>query len=121
MNRFLYPDQRLHRKWSANILDSLDRLNIPHVLMPQSHQPLQVEVTQCFDEASEDGNLLLDFLTHAVKFRETAPEDLKRRVLECYGSSDISEKKEGTVFVSDNSDTFIINKQAEKHGIPHAE
>ena len=39
-------------------------------------QEYSIDVTDVFDEKSTEGNLLLDFLTHTVKFRETADKQL---------------------------------------------
>ncbi|XP_077983204.1 histamine N-methyltransferase-like [Glandiceps talaboti] len=41
-----------------------------------------IDVTECFVEDSNEGNLLLDFMTHAVRFRTTAPPILVRDVLQ---------------------------------------
>ena len=39
-------------------------------------QEYSIDVTDVFDEKSTEGNLLLDFLTHTVNFRETADKQL---------------------------------------------
>ncbi|XP_078376030.1 histamine N-methyltransferase A-like [Oculina patagonica] len=40
-----------------------------------------IDVTEVFDEKSTEGNLLLDFLTHTVNFRETADKQLVEETL----------------------------------------
>ena len=40
-----------------------------------------IDVTEVFDEKSAEGNLLLDFLTHTVNFRETADKQLVEETL----------------------------------------
>ena len=44
-------------------------------------QEYSVDVTDVFDEKSIEGNLLLDFLTHTVNFRETADKQLVEETL----------------------------------------
>lgn len=45
------------------------------------NQEYSVDVTDVFDEKSTEGNLLLDFLTHTVNFRETADKQLVKETL----------------------------------------
>ena len=45
-------------------------------------QEYTIDVTEVFDEKSTEGNLLLDFLTHAVNFRETSDKQLREETLE---------------------------------------
>ena len=40
-----------------------------------------IDVTEVFDEKSTEGNLLLDFLTHTVNFREKADKQLVEETL----------------------------------------
>ncbi|XP_078376018.1 histamine N-methyltransferase-like isoform X2 [Oculina patagonica] len=44
-------------------------------------QEYSIDVTEVFDEKSTEGNLLLDFLTHTVNFRETADKQLVEETL----------------------------------------
>ncbi|XP_078356871.1 histamine N-methyltransferase-like [Oculina patagonica] len=44
-------------------------------------QEFSIDVTEVFDEKSTEGNLLLDFLTHIVNFRETADKQLVEETL----------------------------------------
>ena len=74
---------------SADVRSCFDRHHVPYA---QYHQASHVDITQCFDETSEDGRLLVDFLTQIFKFKETAPADLQREVMEYLASSDCSEK-----------------------------
>ena len=45
-------------------------------------QEYSIDVSQVFDEKSTEGNLLLDFLTHTVNFRETAEKKLVEETLQ---------------------------------------
>ena len=44
-------------------------------------QEYSIDVTEVFDEESTEGNLLLDFLTHTVNFRETTDKQLVEETL----------------------------------------
>ena len=44
-------------------------------------QEYSIDVSDVFDEKSTEGNLLLDFLTHTVNFRETADKQLVEETL----------------------------------------
>ena len=52
-----------------------------------------IDVTEVFDPQSTEGNLLLDFLTHKVNFRETANKQLVEETLALI--KDLSVVKEG--------------------------
>ena len=96
---------------SATIRSSLDRRGIPYT---QHHQRSRVDITQCFDEASEDGRLLLDFLTHVLRFKETASEELQKEVMEYLASSNCSEKtSEGQVLFNNDWDAVVFGKPLE--------
>ncbi|XP_038075167.1 histamine N-methyltransferase-like [Patiria miniata] len=92
---------------SADIRSSLDRRGIPFTQHPY---PVRLDITKCFDQASEEGGLLLDFLTFHVNFRETAPEDLQRSVMECFGGSDCSERKDDAIHLIIDWDAIVISK-----------
>ena len=92
---------------SADIRSSFDRRNIPYT---QSHQRSPLEITKCFDEASEEGGLLVDFLIHVVKFKETATEDQQKQVMEYLASSHWSEKDGGKVLFNMDWDAVIASK-----------
>ena len=65
-----------------------------------------IDVTEVFDEKSTEGNLLLDFLTHTVDFRETADKQLVEETLALIKDLTIvkdgkrlGEKKESLLFI----------------------
>ena len=61
-----------------------------HEIYTQQHT---YDVTEVFDEKSTEGNLLLDFLTHTVNFRETAEKQLVEETLQLI--KDMTILKEG--------------------------
>ncbi|XP_038066471.1 histamine N-methyltransferase-like [Patiria miniata] len=99
-HRFVYTDAALVR----NVLDSR---GIPYT---HFHEPQFLDITKCFDEASEEGSLLVDFLTQTVHFKETAPEDVQRSMMEYLASSDCSESKSEAILLNIDLDAIVISK-----------
>jgi len=50
-----------------------------------------VDISSCFDESSEEGSLLLDFLTHKQDFRATADEAFYNEVVDFLNEQSISD------------------------------
>ncbi|XP_077986200.1 histamine N-methyltransferase-like [Glandiceps talaboti] len=67
-----------------------------------------VDVTECFDEDSNEGSLLLDFMTQAVRFRTTAPPILVRDVLQFMSEKGVRNGNQN--YVSNNYD-FILARR----------
>ncbi|XP_038068681.1 histamine N-methyltransferase-like isoform X1 [Patiria miniata] len=95
---------------SRDLLNLLDRRGIPYT---QYHQPTSCDITKCFDEASEEGSLLVDFLTQTVHFKEAAAEDEQRSMMEYLASSDCSERKNEAILLNIPRDAVVIIKQQE--------
>ena len=72
--------------------------------------PFQVDVTKCYDPASKEGNLLLDFLTHQQDFREKADPDLLARVMELFENNSIVDEK-GSRYLRGEMGTVVIWKR----------
>ncbi|XP_071476277.1 histamine N-methyltransferase-like [Diadema antillarum] len=66
---------------SSDAKQILNELDIPYTT---SEQRIVFDVTSIFDQGSEEGNLLLDFLTHFGHFRETASKETQDAVLTKY-------------------------------------
>ncbi|XP_071790298.1 histamine N-methyltransferase-like [Asterias amurensis] len=103
-----YQDHLVHFISSADVRSSFDRRNIPYT---QSHQKSRVEITKCLDETSVEGNLLVDFLLHVVKFKETASDAQYKEVMEYMLSGDCSEKDGDEVLFINDWDAVIIEKR----------
>ncbi|XP_071785311.1 histamine N-methyltransferase-like [Asterias amurensis] len=103
-----YQDHLMHFISSADVRSSLDRRNISYT---QSHQKSRVEITKCLDETSEDGNLLVDFLIHIVKFKETASDAQYKEVMEYMLSGECSEKDGDEVLFINDWDAVMIEKR----------
>ena len=68
-------------------------------------QEYAIDVTDVFDEKSTEGNLLLDFLTHTVNFRETADKQLVEKTLALI--KELTTVKDGKRF-GDKKESLII-------------
>ncbi|XP_072024605.1 histamine N-methyltransferase-like [Amphiura filiformis] len=58
---------------TSEIRRAFDKRGIPCKVYPQ---PLKLDITKCFVDGDEDGDLLLDFVTHKKRFRYDAPKKL---------------------------------------------
>ena len=71
-------------------------------------QEYAIDVTDVFDEKSTEGNLLLDFLTHTVNFRETADKQLVEETLALI--KELTTIKDGKRFGEKKESLIIIYK-----------
>ncbi|XP_010793048.1 histamine N-methyltransferase [Notothenia coriiceps] len=78
----------------------------------QSYElPSQMEITECFTEGDEKGELLLDFLTEVLDFSNTASPELKAGVLELLQHPDCSMESNGKVIFNNNLGVIVIDPQ----------
>ncbi|KAM4558538.1 histamine N-methyltransferase isoform 1-T2 [Odontesthes bonariensis] len=76
----------------------------------QSYElPSQMDISECFTEGDEKGELLLDFLTEVLDFSKTAPPELKAGVLELLRHEDCSVESEGKVIFNNNLGVIVID------------
>ncbi|XP_002741056.1 histamine N-methyltransferase-like [Saccoglossus kowalevskii] len=69
---------------------------------------LWLDVTECFDEESQVGSHIIDFLTQIYNFREIAKPEIKKQILE-YMRDECCKKEENKVlFSKDEKDLFIF-------------
>ena len=71
-------------------------------------QEYSIDVTDVFDEKSTEGNLLLDFLTHTVNFRETTDKQLVEETLALI--KELTTVKDGKRFGDKKESLIIIYK-----------
>ena len=69
-------------------------------------QEYSIDVTDVFDEKSSEGNLLLDFFTHTLNFRETADKQLLEDLLALI--KDNSTLKDGKL-LGDKSESPLLH------------
>uniref|UniRef100_A0A8C8LLF2 Histamine N-methyltransferase n=1 Tax=Oncorhynchus tshawytscha TaxID=74940 RepID=A0A8C8LLF2_ONCTS len=83
-----------HSVTTGDIKTYLDSKTVSY----QSYElPSQIDITECFTEGDQRGELLLDFLTEVLNFSSTAPAELKARALELLRHPDCSKEVEGRV------------------------
>ncbi|NWU88423.1 HNMT methyltransferase, partial [Upupa epops] len=92
-------------------LSSLDIKKIldPAGLKYQIHEiPSQLNITSCFVEGNEDGEMLLDFITEVCEFSKTAPPELKRQVMEVLRTPACSVQRDGKIFFNNTISAIVI-------------
>ena len=70
--------------------------------------PSQLDISECFVEGSEKGELLLDFLTEVLDFSGTAPAELKAGVLEMLLHPDCSVETDGKVLFNNSLEALVL-------------
>lgn len=79
----------------------------------QSYElPSQMDITECFTEGDEKGELLLDFLTEVLDFSKTAPPELKAGVIELLRHPDCSVESDGKVIFNNNLEVIVLDQLA---------
>uniref|UniRef100_UPI00398EB50E histamine N-methyltransferase-like n=1 Tax=Pristiophorus japonicus TaxID=55135 RepID=UPI00398EB50E len=68
-----------------------------------------LDITECFIEGNENGELLLDFLTQIINFRKTAPADLKAEVLQYLRQPQCSREENGTIMFNNNMQVIVVD------------
>ncbi|XP_071785356.1 histamine N-methyltransferase-like [Asterias amurensis] len=107
MWKFWSRTSDLCKRCSHDMLSSFDRHDIPYV---QSRYPCEMEITKCFDETSEDGDLLLDFCLQVSEFKKTASASKYKEVIEYMASSECSKKDGSKILMSIDWETVIVTK-----------
>ncbi|XP_005509011.2 histamine N-methyltransferase isoform X1 [Columba livia] len=90
---------------SADIKRILDSAGLKYQVY---ELPSHMDITSCFIEGNEDGELLLDFLTETSEFSKTAPPELKHQVMEELKKPGCSEKRDGKVLFNNNLSVIVI-------------
>ncbi|KAM9850827.1 histamine N-methyltransferase isoform 1-T2 [Aulostomus maculatus] len=91
---------------TADIKSSLDSQGISY----KSYElPSQMDITECFTEGDEKGELLLDFLTEVVDFSNSASPELKAGVLELLRHPDCSVGSNGRVIFNNNLGVIVLD------------
>lgn len=77
----------------------------------QSYElPSQMDITECFTEGDEKGELLLDFLTEVLDFSKTASSELKAGVLELLRHPDCSVESNDKVIFNNNLGMIVVDQ-----------
>ncbi|XP_030182651.1 histamine N-methyltransferase [Lynx canadensis] len=89
---------------SSDLSQMLDKLGIKYECYDLMST---MDISDCFIDGNENGDLLWDFLTETCNFNTTAPPDLKAEIMKDLQESEFSIKKEGKVLFN-NSLSFIV-------------
>ncbi|XP_076603772.1 histamine N-methyltransferase-like [Chaetodon auriga] len=77
----------------------------------QSYElPSQLDITECFTEGDEKGELLLDFLTEVMDFSKTASPELKAGVMELLRHPDCSVESNGKIMFNNNLGVIVTDQ-----------
>lgn len=67
-----------------------------------------MDITDCFIDGNENGDLLWDFLTETCNFSKTAPQGLKEEIMKDLQEPEFSVKKEGKVLFNNNLSFIVV-------------
>lgn len=91
---------------TGDIKSFLDVKGIPY----QKHTlPSHMDITECFTEGDEKGELLLDFLTEVMDFSKSASPELKAGVLELLKHPDCSKEVDGRIIFNNNLEAVVLD------------
>ena len=94
---------------SAHIRRPFEARDIPCV---QIHRNSEVDITECFNETSEDGELFRDFLVQLKGFRKTATPSQYKEAMEYLASSECTKKDGRKIVMSNDRDAVIVTKMS---------
>ncbi|XP_066088854.1 histamine N-methyltransferase [Saccopteryx bilineata] len=67
-----------------------------------------MDISDCFIDGNENGDLLLDFLTETCHFNTTAPGDLRAEIVKDLQEPEFSVKKDGKVLFNNNLSFIVV-------------
>ncbi|XP_033626769.1 histamine N-methyltransferase-like [Asterias rubens] len=94
---------------SAHIRRPFEARDIPCV---QIHRNSEVDITECFNETSEDGELFRDFLVQLKGFRKTATPSQYKEAMEYLASSECTKKDGRKIVMNNDRDAVIVTKMS---------
>ncbi|XP_072301272.1 histamine N-methyltransferase [Eucyclogobius newberryi] len=91
---------------TGDIKRLLDHRRVPY----KSYElPSHMDITECFTDGDETGELMLDFLTEVLDFSNTAPPELRQGVLKLLRDPQCSVEKEGRVMFNNNLGVIVLD------------
>ncbi|XP_045154832.1 histamine N-methyltransferase [Echinops telfairi] len=90
---------------SSDLTQILDNLRIRYTC---SDLLSTMDISDCFIEGNENGDLLLDFLTETCNFNTTAPMTLKAEIMQDLQEPEFSVKKDGKIFFNNNLSFIVV-------------
>ncbi|XP_043929604.1 histamine N-methyltransferase-like [Protopterus annectens] len=70
--------------------------------------PSVTDITKCFTSGSQQGELLLDFVTHASNFSKTAPPDYKAEIMQFLQQPECSTIKDNQILFNSDLGAIIV-------------
>ncbi|XP_068186596.1 histamine N-methyltransferase-like [Antennarius striatus] len=71
--------------------------------------PSKIDITECFTDGNEDGELMLEFLTEVLNFSQVCAPELKADVMELLRHG-CSEQSDGKVLLNSNYEMVVIDQ-----------
>ncbi|XP_004478324.1 histamine N-methyltransferase [Dasypus novemcinctus] len=90
---------------SSDLMQTLDNLGIKYNCYDL---PSTMDISDCFIDGNENGDLLWDFLTETLNFNTTAPPDLKAEILKDLQEPEFSVKEEGKILFNNNLSFIVV-------------
>lgn len=66
------------------------------------------DITECFVEGSDIGGMLLDAVTEKLHFAETAPADIKAKIMEDLQSPEFSVRRDGKILLDTRVKAIVV-------------
>ncbi|XP_070557282.1 histamine N-methyltransferase-like [Ptychodera flava] len=103
-----------YRDWEGNRADLLTSHDIASYMKTKElnyHVYVRedaIDVSEVFDETSQEGNMMLDFLVQRQSFRKNGPEDVLTKVLDFVKEN--SREENGKHYMSDTEIEIVVIK-----------
>ncbi|KAJ8255290.1 hypothetical protein GJAV_G00203200 [Gymnothorax javanicus] len=102
---------RMHQNtisYSVTTRDIKSYLDAMDIKSTYYELPSQMDITECFQEGNEKGELLLDFLTEVSDFSKTAPRHLRSGLLEVLRHPDCSSEIDGRIIFNNSLGVLVL-------------
>ncbi|KAG9340808.1 hypothetical protein JZ751_019999 [Albula glossodonta] len=101
----MYQNPISHSVTARDMKSYLDAMGITNTYY---ELPSQMDITECFNEGDEKGELLLDFLTEVSDFSKTAPPNLRSGLLDLLRHPDCSTEVDGRVIFNNSLGVLVL-------------
>ncbi|XP_070532698.1 histamine N-methyltransferase-like [Ptychodera flava] len=102
-------DDRMNFITSADVKDAFKKKGIPFSAVPEPNGS-RVDISEVFDENSDVGNRILDFLTHICHFRKSVPQHIQDDLMSLLKSKKCSEIIDGRVLFNNSFEAIIVHR-----------
>ncbi|XP_068188019.1 histamine N-methyltransferase-like [Antennarius striatus] len=107
-----YGDRFREPEVSVVVIDDIKQyLDSKGVSYQRYLLPSQMDITECFIEGNEEGELLIDFLTEVLNFKKSAPPEIKAGVLELLHHPDCSVvQSNGKIMLKNDCEIIVVEQ-----------